>query len=309
MRAWPVLLVLLATLGGCSSADDATPENVQSALPGIGNMRGLVVDDTITPLEGARVVVKDLELETLTGVDGTFGVDNLEEGPYRIRVTKADHDPVEVTVHIVAGVTDPPAVRVQMARQEGTIPLAVPSIHAGWIGCEALVLYILQNCDAGTSTFGPADNHILLTQPDGVPDAVHVEIAWTAGQDFAKSLTLTYGTCSGTEFCDPMPPSSTYLCTAWGESPLWCRINQTGVERSGDGLGHQNLRDTEHGVKPLTGLAVHVGADCSNCLVPPYNSWGVGLAVQQQIEVFTWTFFNFEPAAGWGFLADGDPTP
>ncbi len=307
MRVWPVWILLVATLGGCSDADTpAEPSNEVEPL-GIGNLRGLVVDDAIVPIQGAKVVITNIDLATVTGIDGTFGVDNLEEGPHRLRITKPDHDPVEITVHVEAGVTDPESVRIQMTRIPGTVPLAVPAVHAGWIGCEALVLYILQNCDADTGAFGPADNHVLMGQPDRTPDAVHVEIAWEAAQEFAESLTLTYGTCSGTDYCDPQPPSKTFLCSAWGASPLWCRVNQTGVERSASGMGHQNLRDTDHGIKPITGLAIHVGADCSNCLMPPYQSWGVGLAVQQEIEIFTWSFFNFEPQAGWSFLTDGEP--
>ncbi len=306
MRAWPVLLLLLATLAGCSSADEAAREPVQ-ALPGIGNLRGLVVDDAITPLAGVKVVVKELGLETVTGTDGMFGVNNLEEGPHRIRATLADHAPVELTVHIVAGVTEPEAVRLQMARTPGTIPLAVPAIHSGWIGCEVLILYALQNCDAGTSTFGPPDNHVLMNQPDDVPDAVHVEVAWEAAQDFASDLTLTYGTCTGIEYCDPQPPSKSFLCSAWSASPLWCRVSQTSVERSGGGPGHQNLRDTAHGTMPLTGLAIHVGASGGNCMPSPYHSYCLGAVVQQEIAIFTWSFYNFEPAEGWSFVADGAP--
>lgn len=310
MRAWPVWLLLLTTLAGCTNGGDVGTEGTPAlALPGIGNMRGLVVDDAIVPIEGARILLKNIELEAFTGVDGTFGVDNLEEGPYRVRITKLDHDPQELTIQVVAGVEEPTAARIQLTRVAGSVPLAVPAVHTGWIGCEALVLYALQNCDGGTSTFGPPDNHLVMSQPDGVPDAVHVEVAWEATQDFAKSLTLTFGTCSGVAYCDPQPPSKTYLCTAWGASPLWCRVDQVGAERSGEGTGHQNLRDTGHGTKPLTGLAIHVGADCTHCLVSPYESWGLGLAVQQDFDVFTWSFFNFQPAEGWSFVRDGEPKP
>ncbi len=309
MRVWPVWLVILATLAGCSSPDAATSEVTQEALPEIGKLRGLVVDEAITPIDGARVVFMNIELETVTGIDGLFGVDNLPVGPYRLRITKADHDAVEVVTHVAKGDGEPSPEQFMLTRTPGSAPFAVPATHTGWIGCEALLFYILQNCDGGTSTFGPPDNRVLLTQPAGIPRAVHVELAWIPAQEFAKSLTLTYGTCSGVEYCDPQPPSDTFMCTGWGASPLWCRINHTGVERSADGNAHQNLRDAGHGVKPLPGLAIHVGADCANCLPAPYDTWGLGLVVQQEVDIFTWSFYNFEPAEGWSFVDDGEPSP
>ncbi len=303
MRA--ILVVLAIILAGCSQAEPEA-EPVLEADLGQGVIRGLVVDSAITPLEGVTILLADHDVTAYTDADGEFSFSNVDAGVYRLVVSLYGYLDQQATVTVEPGILDPERVQVELVRLPGTEPLAVPAKHDARIGCEVIVLYALQSCDPGNVGL-ESDNAFLMRVDDRIPRAVHVELGWSPNQEVGKSLTLNYGTCTGNEYCDPKPPADTFLCQTFGESPLWCRVTQTGVERSGSGSAAATILHTGHGTKANSAIAVHVGADCAVCLPAPYQEWGLGAVAEQGVETFLWSFYNFEPPTGWSFIRDGAP--
>src|ERR1051326_5321282 len=87
-----VLLALLAAavLAGCSGSGKAPAATLQ-ATPTTGILRGVVVDEAIRPLEGARVTVPLAaggDVNATTKADGAFAFDQLPPGGYVVRVHK-----------------------------------------------------------------------------------------------------------------------------------------------------------------------------------------------------------------------------
>ncbi len=118
------MLVFAAGLAGCAEAVDdsqeivlesAAPDEVQEAESGgeaptrqtphageRGHLTGFVVDDSLRPVEGARVALPGLDLGDTTQADGAFSFPDLWPGPYRLTAEAAGHDPANTVVEVVA---------------------------------------------------------------------------------------------------------------------------------------------------------------------------------------------------------------
>src|SRR5688572_17724784 len=99
MRALAALALLAgALLAGCSSSSNDSPSEDGptfddlglEATSSTGVIRGLVVDEAIRPVEGARVRLQggDAPSEALTTDLGTFGFEGLAPGTYFLSVSK-----------------------------------------------------------------------------------------------------------------------------------------------------------------------------------------------------------------------------
>jgi hypothetical protein len=306
VRVLTVMLLVSAILAGCSEA----PEEVAPLLEadvGQGVIHGIVVDATIAPMAGVTIAILNHNATAVTDEDGRFGFSNVDAGVYRLRATLTGHGDQELTAPVEPGNLNPKLLQFEMVRIPGTEPVAIAAKHDAWISCELLIAAFPTSCSTAVPVFGAADNRIQISVDDRVPDAVHVEFGWVANQDAANSLSMIYGTCSDDQYCDPFPPEETFMCQTWGPSPLYCRVTQTGVERNGAGSAYQNIMESKHGQKPPTSLSIHIGADCAPCFPAPYDELGIGIALEQGVETFVWSFYNFEPADGWSFVNDGSP--
>lgn len=87
-------MITASLLAGCIAGEDSDPaqETQEQEGPddGYGTIEGTIVTVDLNPVEGARVhVVSDAELvaETTTSPDGTYTINNVEPGEYRLQVT------------------------------------------------------------------------------------------------------------------------------------------------------------------------------------------------------------------------------
>lgn len=119
MRGVASVLLLCAFLAGCSGApstpaevliESKPPEEVRSndTVAGVftpspktrGHIAGVVVDEAIRPIQGARVVLPGLDLERTTDRDGSFGFVDLHPGPYFITVNATGYYFAEAVLHV-----------------------------------------------------------------------------------------------------------------------------------------------------------------------------------------------------------------
>lgn len=298
-----LLLVACLTLAGCSGA---AVEEVSGAPAGV--IRGVVVDAGVAPVTDATVRVEGTDLQATSDADGAFVFTGLPPGSYFLAASKPGYQSVQAGATVVAGVAEPPLVRLQMDPVPSLVPYALPATHTGWIACEALVAMFLQPCDAGTGAFREPDNMLFLPGDDRATDAIQLELQWEAQQDVGRRLTQTIGSCDGGAYCDPYAGED-FLCQNWGPSPLWCRVTALAGEGNGHFCCAEGLHTQGHGKGTGTGVSVHVGADCSVCADPVDPALGVGIVFEQQVTAYLWSFYHFEPEPGWLFVEDGEPVP
>ena len=123
--ALPAAALLLAAtlLAGCSSSPRAPAEVVVQSQPSDdvhtingtaqaaatppaaktrGHIAGVVVDQAIRPIAGARVALPGLDLKRTTDRDGGFGFVDLIPGPYYITVNATGYAPAEAVLEVKA---------------------------------------------------------------------------------------------------------------------------------------------------------------------------------------------------------------
>ncbi len=306
-------VALMAVLAGCS--ETATPETDQEADVDVdvkatsttGVIVGLVLDETIRPIEGAVVTVVGQETSATTGADGGFGFEGLQPGTYFLEITKPGYAKVQQSVDVVAGVDEPDMVRVLLTRIPGSEPHVVPHQHDGFIACGFQVanrLYGAETCNVN-GMYGEDDADPYFDVDQGPPGYFQSEVIWEHTQEFGKTLTTTQYTCDSVS-CDRTPGSPDRFCQVWGESPLLCKVTPSVGWGNADGTGGgEGITTSRLGSEPDGGYVVEMRADCRVCV--PATALGVGLILEQHYTVYSHLFYNMEPSEGWQFTVDGGP--
>lgn len=109
-----VAAVLVAgALAGCSGGKEPAGGKGGGLIvtPTTGGIRGIVVDQAIVPVQGARITISG-GANTTSGADGTFNFTGLEPGDYIITAGKPGYVPVQASATVEANVPDPPVVKV-----------------------------------------------------------------------------------------------------------------------------------------------------------------------------------------------------
>lgn len=308
MRVAAALTILALMSAGCSGAPEAPDDT--GTEPGKAYLRGIVVDAAIQPIPNAVVQVVGHAAKTTSQASGGWLVEVPEPGTYQVRVTREGFEPAEAQGTAEASL-EPPVVRVELARIRTDLTYATPMAHDGFIACEFIVAFTVEDCDRGLGVVGEADNRLFFHIEDRIPTAYQAEVVWEANQELARSMTSTQGACRDGGYCSPYDFGATTMCQQWGPSPLWCRVNHTLVERSGSGHAGQPIGNVGLGTGQAPGIAMHLSADCAVCTPPEtptcQDACGVGVLIDQEFSVFVHVFYGFEPAAGWLFVEDGAP--
>lgn len=286
-----LVLVLSATLAGCTNggtpeSQEPNPEafdNVQ-VTDDTGAIRGIVFDDSITPIEGVLVSLVNGANKT-TDKDGAFVFNTLAPGDYFLQASKAGYLGVQQSVTVVAGQKDPPITKIKLAIDVENQPYAELLQWTGFFGCgfgtnggglrstgvnpcaaDALV------CDvAGVCLLNTANTHTFNFGGSSVPDFAQAEMLWEGTQSFGNSLNLGWHDEGTSDFK-----------SISGESPLILPTNRTEI------------------------LAAHEDT-IDNLLVRVFPGTGSELTVtlQQRFDVYVTYFYGFEPREGWAFALDG----
>lgn len=243
--------VASVVLAGCSSGPKKASGGVGAPgdVPDItatsttGGIHGFVVDQEIKPLKGVAILVNPGAHNTTTNVDGAFAVSNLEAGTYFIKASHPLYATVQQSVEVVAGVLDPPDVKLQLQRTIFAQPYITSEKFDGFIVCSAghsLVGYS-EECGEGVGTpcvqppipcgrvGGQANNHIQYDFYVDNPSVqtILVELNWEpTAQTAASGQLLTY--VSTGWVCDPFCGGNTFV-TGAGPSPLYIRADNDTV--------------------------------------------------------------------------------
>jgi len=286
-----------ALLAGCTAGKDTAPPADFSdlkleATATTGVLRGIVVDQAIRPIAGANVTLAPGGGHARTTPNGTFGFDGLAPGTYFVHVAKPGFAAVQASADVVAGVAEPPLVRIQLVAQPGTAPYVEAFHFTGFLTFGAAVFAT----SIGTTVFGPladalSDQSIWVLNFTALPMWSQGELVWQQtqplGGDFIWEMTDTSNTHYGHRETGPSP-----ALAYWNTSVL-VEHNKTTLD-------------------PHAGIAYRFfGGPHPLCVTPPPapSNFGCGVTVNQKAEVYIHNFYNFIPPDGWRFTKDGDPVP
>src|SRR5687768_7361503 len=154
MRGVAVALAFVGlALSGCSGGGDeappAAPEEVAvqdlglQATETTGVIRGIVVDEAIRPLANVSIELNGAtQATTVSNANGVFGFDALEPGTYFLSAEKLGYASVQQSAEVVAGVAEPPIVKVLMTADPTTTPFYDAYVFDGFIQCSFTLVVV-----------------------------------------------------------------------------------------------------------------------------------------------------------------------
>lgn len=302
-----LLILMMSAMAGCS--DDATPDACCTDQPTQEPcaIEGVVVDETITPIEGVMIVVQDTEARATSGPNGTYRIPCLEPGTYFLEASHPLYGPVQASFTVAADATPPPLLKIQLQRIISTEPYTAQIQLAGYVFCSSSTATVIsEECGEGLGVPGlgrvgghPENRAQVDFFTDGsLLRSVVAELVWE------PTLTVGSGVQEGqvhaglfTEhFCDPICRYDALVDDKRGPSPL--------ILRDGDGeqggpnyfAGDQNL--TQIKPTPETRFSVFVWASDEQD----------GILFEQPYEVLVTLAYVLPLPEGWSVVA-GDATP
>lgn len=292
MRQWTIPVLASLLLAGCASSgdpDDALPpadftELELAATATTGIIRGIVVDEAIRPLSGAQLVLQTESgpRETTSAEDGAFGFDGLPAGTYFVHASKPGFAPAQTSTDVVAGVAEPPIVKVLLAADPERRPFFDVYTWDGFVECS------VRTPVGGFALCEGVGNDDVVYDVEisaGVPTFAQGELVWQSTQALGDELSFNWRRND---------TNQDYVDTE-GPSPLMLSANATLFEENEVGMGQPLRTVIFTGHHPAT--------------EPPTGGFGVGVQLQQSFTMYLHVFYNFVPPEGWRFTVDGDPVP
>jgi hypothetical protein len=276
-------LLMGALLAGCSSPSKGPATGPEpsfddlglQATSSTGVIRGVVVDDAIRPIAGAKVTLMgDAPKEAVSTDQGTFGFDGLPAATYFVKVHKAGFTDAQQSADVVAGVADPPIVKVQLLADPANQPFTEILQWTAFLECGGAIPQV-----GSTNPCAVADSdnvHDFAFGGGRVPDFVQAEAIWTGTQPAGNYLSMGF-------YVDNP------LLADWkgvdGESPLTLNAQKSEIqEAAGDNAANVTVR-----------------------LFPGTGPGGTNptLVLNQQYDIYVTNFYGFVPRDGWTLAADG----
>lgn len=307
MRWSACAAVLALVVAGCADGS-GTPEEQDGfeeveADSSTGGIRGVVVDAAIVPVPEATVVLDPGPdaVETVTDAEGRFSFGRLAPGAHFLQVSKYTYETVQVSTVVEAGVTDPPVVRVQLTRLSEEEPYSQAFQFSGRVVCSYSAVIITAPCITDYTTIlcgggclGPAGPILRGIQGDtrdwvqeiGPGWQSHIiEMTWEpSARGTSNQMGFTVSHSNRT--------ASHWYGSFGGEDPVLGRFDCCGPHPS-----HQNAPD---GI-PAEGLPDLL------TFVNVRGSGVVDVAIEQDFEAFTHTFYHIPAPEGWSFVAGDSP--
>lgn len=300
-RPWPAVLLIPVLLAGCSSGGGGEPAATDAPLPTLdatsstGVIRAVVFDEAIRPIAGATVeVLRGGEsIRTLeTDESGFAGFESLRPDVYFVKASKgALYVPAQQSVEVVAGVSDPPAVKVLLAKRTGDLPFYTEMKIEGFLQCSAAVgnwcfianyypCFVMQT--AGQPCTGNLTNdnsYFLVDQPlrdlQRVPDWLQAEMVWESTQALGGEMNMRIdfiADTSGFQYDNSTEET--------GGSPLLVTMDRDELLENEIGTTRAIAIETFHG-------------------------GGTSAAVEQRFTDFLHIFYGYQPPEGWRFSDEG----
>lgn len=296
--AFGVLAMLL--LAGCSGGGSDGPpaedfEDLElQASDTRGIIRGVVVDDAIRPIAGAKVDLKGPSTGSSTSSEeGLFGFDQLEPGTYFLQVSRLGFKTTQVSAEVVAAVAEPPITRVLLAADTSFVPPYYEQyIFEGFMECStgagAAGGYAYLNACSGSAELFPNDKTTERYVLSGYPDWVQSEMIWESTQSVSRSLAHNF------HYPDPGEADGQKDQSVEGESPL------------------TNTMDNETAKEYLEGVEYEEGDNLTlrqRIFTRATDGTGPALTIQQRFTVYTTVFYGYLPPEGWTLRESGEVPP
>lgn len=314
MRNAAVATVVALLLAGCSGGGGnvAATEDFSDlgleATDDTGVIRGVVVDQAIVPIADASIVIKTLEREATSSADGLFGFEDLDPGTYFIDVSRVGYSTVQQSVEVVAGVSDPAIVKVQLIADPSSAPFVEQFTYTGYISCSfktANFVWDASSCDpSGQAGYADRDDANPFFDASGIPTYFQSEITWQSTQPTGDELVTIQLACeeAGCGETDQDEGDDNRMCNVRGLAPLVCRVNAT-AGGGGGGVGLDEAMGSNR-----TGFTIGVYANCDPCA--PGTILGFGLVLEQQFDVYAHLFYGYLPPEDWLFTESNTvPSP
>lgn len=295
-------------LAGCTSSNDPAVDEVPEGLDELdlaptattGIIRGVVVDEAVRPIAGATITLRgEVQDEAVSTDTGVFGFDDLPAGTYFLSVRKVGYVDVQQSAEVVAGVAEPPIVKVLLAADVAGIPYHVSLQWEGFVECgtDALAVCAVPDfanqtaCDAAGVCPGKITNddfdqwHFI----EGPPQYLQAEMVWESTQSVSQTFSLLLRAAEKEQFDTGFYEFS--IDSVEGPSPLIL------------GVGEEDLEDAEVGNR--TGLITAVFSGAAEG-----NPAGIGgFVVNQRFTVYINVFYGYTPPEGWSFVETGTVPP
>ena len=299
MRSLAIVALLAgALLAGCTGSGNGSDQASDSgptfddlgleATDSTGVIRGVVVDDAIRPVAGARVSLNgEVAREGVSTDAGTFGFDGLPAGTYFLSVSKVGFFPAQQSAEVVAGVAEPGIVKVQLLADPEGQPFVETFVYEGFIECTTSVVVL---CGAPNLLLEDNITNDRFTWDQSFSDGaqfVQSELIWESTQALSPALYFEMEALNGE--CDTS--GETFLGSAEGPSPVLATIDQETIE------------EHELGTACPIYYSIFAG-DATSGAVPV----GVGATVEQRFAMYIHVFHGYQPPEGWRF-SSGEPIP
>lgn len=278
------LAVVGVLIAGCSdpAAVEQDPVEAPIAFENLevtetkGLIRGLVISETITPIAGAQVDLRlpDGAVTQTSDAQGAFVFNDLEPGDYFLSASKPGYFPVQASATVVAGVDEPPIVKIQLVIDVENQPYTELLQWSGFLQCGAAIPFVgsLNPC----ALTGSDNVHEFPFGSNRTPDFAQAEAVWTGTQPLGNYLSFG--------FYDPDSLASNWKSVNTGSPAV---VNAT-AEEIVDAVG-------EDADKLIVRLFPGTGPDGTNPTV----------VVEQRYDVYVTYFYGFVPPPGWIFVVDG----
>jgi hypothetical protein len=283
--------VLLAGCGakGDGKGDDIVDEEVfgdTEVESDLGVIRGIVLDPTLAPVEGATVALSGHDKSVTTDSNGVFVFLDLEPGPYFLHASKPGWTGIQQSVEVVAGVDDPEVTRIMLEKVPGTEPRAFTQKQEGFISCSIGTPATIHDCNTIDEQKAQ-----LFFDIQGLPTWIQTELQWESTQPAGDWLYVIQGVCT----CEGNRPS---FDNRFNETP---EATSVYIARATP----EFLASHDAG-----GANGQLMIDVSASGPEPQTTNGSGIALNQDFVGYATMFYNFDPDPTWSFVADGEyPVP
>jgi hypothetical protein len=306
MRVIATILMLSSlALAGCSEADPPVAEDefqgafdeplVATSTTGV--LRGVVVDNAVVPVSDVLITLLGKGINTTTNAAGAFGFSKLDPGTYFVVASKVGYNETQTSVEVVAGVANPPVLKILLNIAPGTAPYAVASQYAGFLACGFAVFATSIGCTIN-GNLGSATASVSIWRHEFDSAA----IMWTQGE-LVWDQTQPAGGMLIWEITERSNDHIGYRET--GESPALAYVNASVLETNNreiktSGVDYRFFGGPHPSCRLPTPMERPAGA-------PVWYTFGCGATLDQSADAYVHDFYNFIPEEGWRFTTHGDP--
>jgi hypothetical protein len=313
---WLASLLLVSLLAGCTGAPAEEAPSAEfedlglDATATTGVIRGIVVDDAIRPVADATVVLTPGDKTATTTQAGAFGFAGLEPGTYFLKVERAGYNATQTSTDVVAGVAEPPIVKVQLVLNPSKLPYIEALQFSGFLslGLSIGITSVGTTIDPDLSE-AMGDQSIWTVYPDEVPTWAQGELVWEQNQAGGGMLIWEMVQGGTNNFRGHRETAVSPALAYWNTTV----IQENASSVVDDGIAYRFFGGPHPALAPngaggptppedqCPTIPTVVLGDRNPC------RFGFGATVQQRADAYAHHFYNFAPPEGWRFTVDGDP--